>query len=381
MAQKTLNVELVDVDKIRPSPFQPRESFAKEDIRELAKTIEKVGLLQPVSVRKKGNSFQIISGERRWRAAQFAKISRIPVIVKEATDEEMMLESLIENVQRKDLDPMEKAKGLAEVYRLAGVTPAKARSAMKSVDDALNYPSRRRALTNEEKRIKETADMVGLSYDQQWRILEQLELPEEERMMVKKLGLSIDKTASIATVEKSEDRKKLIAMAPERKREEIQRLVKVARRASEPIVKAALRPKARVTGVVAEKLMELPEEKQESAIKQIESLRLEEPEALEHIESMKVQVPLAPKEEIASVRVRMEELKKEIEAKLNTPEAKSKGVAFKNWTAHIAVMGLLHSLECPVDGSKKLGWLCHDLPIETALKQAEAKYKASIKPA
>jgi len=385
MAQKTLNVELVDIDKIRPSPFQPRESFPKEEIRELAETIKKVGLLQPISVRKKGNTYQIIAGERRWRASQFARLERIPAIVKDATDEEMMLESLIENVQRKDLEPIEKGRGLAEVYRLVGFEPTTVGMKLHVIDNKIRGFASYKAgspLTQDEKKLKDTADMVGLSYDYQYRLLSQLNLSPQEQRRVTELNLGYEKIHSISTIEKPETRRKVIEAAPELKIQEVKKISAVMRKAPEssPVVKAVLRQKSRVTGEVAEKLLELPTNKQETAIKQIEQLRLDEGEALQHVESMKIQVPLPPKEEIEAVRERYKTLQDEIRTKLATPEARLKGALFKNWTSHIAMVGALDSLSCPICNSKQLGWLCHDLRVQSALKQTEEKYKSSIKP-
>lgn len=122
MSEQRLEVRMLKVDQIRPNPFQPRESFPKEEIQQLAHTIREVGLLQPITVRRKGETYQIISGERRWRASQFAGLKEIPAIVKDVSDSQLMVESLIENVQRADLEPIEKARGLREIYRL-GVKP------------------------------------------------------------------------------------------------------------------------------------------------------------------------------------------------------------------------------------------------------------------
>ncbi len=379
--QRELQVVLLEIDKIRPSPFQPRESFPKEEIRELAETIKKVGLLQPISVRKKGNTYQIISGERRWRASQFAKLESIPAIVKEASDGEMMLESLIENVQRKDLEPIEKGRGLAEVYKLVGLNPTDVATTLHMISRKQEEPQKYASLTKEEKQVKETADMVGLSYDYQYRLLSQLRLTPGEQKRVTELGLGYEEIHSIAGIQQPEVRKKVIEAAPQLKRQEVKKISSVVRKAPESsVVKAMLKPKTKVTGAVAEKILELPKEKQDTAIRQVEQLRLDEEDAIQHVESMKIQVPLPPKEEIEAVRERYKTLQDEIRTKLATPEARLKGALFKNWTSHIAMVGALDSLSCPICNSKKLGWLCHDLPVQSALKQTEEKYKSSIKP-
>jgi ParB/RepB/Spo0J family partition protein len=254
MVEAKLEVRMIRLDEIRPNPFQPRTSFPKEEIEELANTIKEVGLLQPITVRKKGKTYQIISGERRWRACQFAGLNEIPAIIKDASDSQMMIESLIENVQRKDLEPIEKAKGLAEVYRLAGFEPAKAMSALITLD-RYNRERLERQLTKDERAIKDIADKVGLSYDYQYRLLTQLKLTPEEQKRVTELGLGYEEIATIATVEEPEVRKKFIEIAPELKRAEIKKVSKVVKEAPKPVVEAVL--KREVSPEIAEEITKI----------------------------------------------------------------------------------------------------------------------------
>lgn len=102
------NTNKVHVDKIRPNPFQPRKEFDPEKLRELSNSIKIHGVVQPIAVRKLDeNTFQIISGERRWRASKMAELEEIPVYVRKATDQEMLEIALIENIQREDLNAIE----------------------------------------------------------------------------------------------------------------------------------------------------------------------------------------------------------------------------------------------------------------------------------
>jgi ParB family chromosome partitioning protein len=106
--------KLVPVEKIYPNPKQPRKSFQEEKLIELANSIKTKGIVQPLIVRKKKGtkeSFEIVAGERRWRAAQRAQIHELPVIIKEFTDIEVLEIAIIENVQRADLNPIEEALG------------------------------------------------------------------------------------------------------------------------------------------------------------------------------------------------------------------------------------------------------------------------------
>ncbi|MCK4845603.1 MAG: ParB/RepB/Spo0J family partition protein, partial [Candidatus Heimdallarchaeota archaeon] len=99
-----MEIEVIPVKKITPSPFQPRERFDKDALEELASSIKEFDLLNPILVRITGDdSYQIIAGERRWRAAQFAGLENIYAIVKDIDDSRQRVESLIENIHRKDL--------------------------------------------------------------------------------------------------------------------------------------------------------------------------------------------------------------------------------------------------------------------------------------
>lgn len=108
---------MISVDEIRPNPFQPRESFEKETLRELADSIEDADILQPLVVRLHGLNYQIVAGERRWRAAQMAGLQEVPCIVKEIEHERVLFESLIENLHRKDLRDVERENALYEIWR------------------------------------------------------------------------------------------------------------------------------------------------------------------------------------------------------------------------------------------------------------------------
>lgn len=101
----------VAVDRITPSPFQPRRAFEEAKIEELASSIRNQGIIQPLVVRPKGQQFELIAGERRWRAAMKAGLARVPVVVREATDHEALQLALVENLQREDLNPIEEANG------------------------------------------------------------------------------------------------------------------------------------------------------------------------------------------------------------------------------------------------------------------------------
>ena len=100
----------VEVHRLRPNPNQPRKHFGAEALEDLARSVAQRGVLQPILVRTAGEGFEIVAGERRWRAAQKAGLQRVPVLVHEVSDAQMLEVALVENLQREDLNPVEEAR-------------------------------------------------------------------------------------------------------------------------------------------------------------------------------------------------------------------------------------------------------------------------------
>lgn len=115
-------VQYINIHDIMPNAGQPRKSFSEEKIEELAKSIREHGIIQPIVVRKKGEGYEIVAGERRWRAARKAELSAVPCIIRELSDEQNMLFAIIENMQREDLNPVEEAEGLNQMTVRFGMT-------------------------------------------------------------------------------------------------------------------------------------------------------------------------------------------------------------------------------------------------------------------
>jgi ParB family transcriptional regulator, chromosome partitioning protein len=113
-AASASSVEQIPVESIDPNPQQPRRAFSAESLEELARSVAKQGILQPVLVRRKGLRFELIVGERRWRAAAQAGLATIPALVSDHPDEHLLELALIENLQREDLGPLE----VAQAYRM-----------------------------------------------------------------------------------------------------------------------------------------------------------------------------------------------------------------------------------------------------------------------
>ncbi|HVB34478.1 MAG TPA: ParB/RepB/Spo0J family partition protein [Patescibacteria group bacterium] len=111
----------IDVDRIDTNPYQPRRQFRQEALEELAQSIRSAGVIQPLVLRKSGERYQLIAGERRWRAAQLAGLKRVPAVVRDIAEEEVLEITLVENVQREDLSPVELARAferLADEFSL-----------------------------------------------------------------------------------------------------------------------------------------------------------------------------------------------------------------------------------------------------------------------
>ena len=108
-------VRRVPLERIRPCPFQPRKEFTPEALRDLADSIKEQGILQPLIVREKAGAYELIAGERRWRAAQLLNLKDVPVIVRDADDRAALELALIENLQRENLNALEEAQGYSEL--------------------------------------------------------------------------------------------------------------------------------------------------------------------------------------------------------------------------------------------------------------------------
>lgn len=133
--------------QVTPNPNQPRKHFDKDALNELADSISKNGILQPILVRKKGSKYEIVAGERRFQAAKLAGIKEVPVVIREVSDDEIMQLALIENLQRTDLNPIEEARSYKVLIDKNGMTQeelgkvlSKSRSAVANTLRLLDLP-------------------------------------------------------------------------------------------------------------------------------------------------------------------------------------------------------------------------------------------------
>lgn len=121
-AETPAGVRMLPVSALAPHPDQPRRHFDEAALEELAQSIAKRGVIQPIVVRPHGHSYQIVAGERRWRAAQKARLHEIPVLVRDLSDADTMEIALVENIQRQDLNAIEEAEAYARLIREFGHT-------------------------------------------------------------------------------------------------------------------------------------------------------------------------------------------------------------------------------------------------------------------
>lgn len=129
-APRAPGVSEVVISEVRPNPFQPRTHFDESDLQSLAASIKTSGLIQPVVVRRTPTGYELVAGERRWRAAKIAGLVTLPAVIRELDDKQMLLLALVENVQRRDLNPIEKARALRQLMQVNNWTQDQAAEAV-----------------------------------------------------------------------------------------------------------------------------------------------------------------------------------------------------------------------------------------------------------
>ena len=159
-SESTQTVTSLPLQKVEPNPNQPRHRFDEEELQALADSISEHGILQPLAVRKmEGGFYQIIAGERRWRAARLAGLQEGPVVVVEADDKTVMELALIENLQRQDLNPMEEAEGYRVLTEEYGLTQEEAAARVGKSRPAVANALRLLALPDEVRELVEKGEL------------------------------------------------------------------------------------------------------------------------------------------------------------------------------------------------------------------------------
>ena len=187
---------MMKISDIEPNREQPRKNFDKEALEELADSIRQFGIIQPIVVQKKDDYYEIIAGERRWRAAKLAKVKEVPVVIKEYTKQEVMEIALIENIQRKDLNPIEEAlayKSLIDEYHLKQDELAKRVSKSRA---AIANAMRLLKLTDEVQNMLINDD-IYMGHARALLALDQEDLQLEAAKVVIEKGLSVRDTEKL----------------------------------------------------------------------------------------------------------------------------------------------------------------------------------------
>ncbi len=189
--------KFVPIEEIHPNPDQPRRRFAEEELKELAESIREKGILQPLIVRKnprKPSVYEIVAGERRWRAAQLARLHELPVIVRDYSDEEVLEIAIIENVQRADLNPMEEAAGYRQLMDRFGHTQERLAEALgKSRSHIANLLRLLQLPPSVQELVRNGSLTMGHA-----RALITAENPVELATQIVRKGLSVRQTEKLA---------------------------------------------------------------------------------------------------------------------------------------------------------------------------------------
>ena len=188
------SVSYVPVEEIVPGPLQPRQHFSREGLEELRDSIAQHGVLQPLTVRQKGECFELIAGERRLRAAKMAGLREVPCIVMDVDMEKSGLIALIENIQRRDLDFIEEAEGICQLIRLFGLSQEQAARRLGKSQSAIANKLRLLRLPEDVLELLRGAELS----ERHARALLRLDDPERQRQA---LDFIIDQRMNVAAAE------------------------------------------------------------------------------------------------------------------------------------------------------------------------------------
>jgi ParB/RepB/Spo0J family partition protein len=443
--EKDPQVIKIPIEKLTISKFNVRKELG--DISELVESIKSVGVLQPILVRPIGrDKYEVVVGSRRFAAAQKAKLKAIPAIVKEMSDEEAIIESLTENIQRGDLeieeiagayniakewltqedfakrigksqewvsriltayDSVIKLREKGKLYKIKerpteeerekGVLPYRV---LVEVEYALKSEEIRKVFPAEkidDVRVMLVEAIKDLDYDDAKRVIDYFKMyPEKpieevkDMALARKTGVELKTFVPASVMRKVEETAEKIGKPVEvivpsilekGVEEEVRRVEveKLLERAPPYVVEVARKMESTMTPTVIRKLMELPEDQQREVAMHIESLRLNEKEALTYIDSLKVSPPSLPPTELEKLVESYEDLRRQLKERMETDEIKRLGLVHKNLSAHIYLTGAFDYLFCPICGAdwRNLVWKCHDLNVKEAIEKLKEHIRKS----
>ncbi len=212
------SVNKLRIMEIEPNHDQPRKDFDEKSLSELAESIEQHGVLQPLVVRPLANgSYQLVAGERRWRAARIAGLTEVPVVIKELTDEEVIEIAMIENLQREDLNPLEEALGYRYMMDELNITQEQAAEKVGKSRPAVANALRLLKLPNEiQDMVKNNLISPGharalLGFDSEDMIVQTAKMIIKEDLSVREVENLVKKSKKISKVAKQQKRDKFFS--------------------------------------------------------------------------------------------------------------------------------------------------------------------------
>ena len=361
----------ISINKIEPSPYQPRTNIDKDYIQHLADSIESHGLINAITVKPiVDGKYQIITGEMRWRAHQLAKLETIDAIVKDVTKEEHQKESLIENIHRKDLSMEEKGRGVYAYFRIKGIkgTPKEIAKACyilfkeKEWDKKLKKSGKERQRKRKEKNInrtslsviKKSCDELSLEYQTVSEWLEFLSVPQDIRTM------------------------ELSRPADEQQQSIIARLSAMS---DDPDLQKLTYIKIRKDGMDTTSASKF--------ITAIKKVAKEDPDLAKVYTSSDIKFDLTetpkgytitiPQEELERIQMTALQVQNALDEIARKPITWERQFHTRNWSAHQGIIDLSDDLMCPFCGqsaSEHLGWKCKpDKTIQDIFRQAEKNYE------
>ncbi|CCI84340.1 chromosome partitioning protein SpoOJ [Lactobacillus pasteurii DSM 23907 = CRBIP 24.76] len=212
---KDKQIQDLPLSQLVANPYQPRRQFSEESINELAQTLDKEGLLQPIVVRQKDDKYEIIAGERRFRAAQVLNWEKIPAIINNMSDDQAASLALIENLQREDLNPIDEANAYSNLMKLNNLTQSElAKNVGKSQSYVANKlrllkltPKVQNYLASKQITARHGRALIGLSEKDQGRVVDEilansLTVKETEQIALDVDGYFAKKAKDLATKER-----------------------------------------------------------------------------------------------------------------------------------------------------------------------------------
>jgi len=316
----------IPIEDIEPSPFQVRKEFDQEKLKELADSLESTGDIQPVIVREKNNGYQLICGERRWKASKMTELDNLPALVRDTEPENILLESLVENIHREDLTSTERENAVYELWESGEWDTKKELAKKLGKSPQFVRDNTKAALVRREENIpvesttRDVRDVSGL------------EQRDRERVLEKKVK---------GEVEQSDLR-------------EFRRLVKKAdEETKEQLLQLGVKVDIETARAIVEERKETIEE---------ETVRREPTE-----------------EEIEGIETSIQDIKEETEETLAKPEVQERKKLKDNWQALVGILNRVDRAFCPVCGDGELEFTCHGLTIEEAKNIAREEYQKSVK--